>query len=141
MPLDLLFNAVPHPAWVRSFMYEQVTNAVRLAVNDETMPNRSRMQVKVNFPEVNPAFDTYRVGTILEMVRQIVLTLTIQEGKRVRVCIQQSMGLGIFTGIVELFCYICVFFYLYIDSLIHTFGWSAFLCRIRFCDTLVIIFF
>eukprot|EP00596_Hydrurales_sp_CCMP1899_P005921 CAMPEP_0119045992 /NCGR_PEP_ID=MMETSP1177-20130426/43738_1 /TAXON_ID=2985 /ORGANISM="Ochromonas sp, Strain CCMP1899" /LENGTH=214 /DNA_ID=CAMNT_0007018535 /DNA_START=719 /DNA_END=1360 /DNA_ORIENTATION=- len=63
------------------------------------MPNRSRMQVKVNFPEVNPAFDTYRVGTILEMVRQIVLTLTIQEGKRVRVCIQQSMGLGIFTGL------------------------------------------
>jgi adenylate kinase len=54
--------------------------------------------IKVNFPEVNPAFDTYRVGTILEMVRQIVLTLTIQEGKRVRVCIQQSMGLGIFTG-------------------------------------------
>mmetsp|Transcript_2988 Transcript_2988/g.3129 ORF Transcript_2988/g.3129 Transcript_2988/m.3129 type:complete len:449 (+) Transcript_2988:231-1577(+) len=99
MPLDLLFNAVPHPAWVRSYMYEQVTTAVRLAVNDETMPNRSRMQVKVNFPEVNPAFDTYRVGTILEMVRQIVLTLTIQEGKRVRVCIQQSMGLGIFTGL------------------------------------------
>jgi hypothetical protein len=48
MPLDLLFNAVPHPAWVRSFMYEQVTSAVRLAVNDETIPNRSRMQVKVS---------------------------------------------------------------------------------------------
>jgi hypothetical protein len=30
---------------------------------------------------------------------------------------------------------------LYIDSLTYVFGWSAFLCRIRFCDTLVVIFF
>jgi hypothetical protein len=30
--------------------------------------------------------------------------------------------------------YICVFF-LYVDSLTYAFGWSAFLCRIRFCDT------
>lgn len=80
-------------------MYEAVTNAVRLAVNDDTIPNRSRMQVKINFPEVNPAFDTYRVGTILEMVRQVVLALTLQEGKRVRVCVQQPLGEGIFTGL------------------------------------------
>ena len=31
--------------------------------------NKSRMQIKVNFPEVNPAFDTYRLGTVLEMVK------------------------------------------------------------------------
>lgn len=33
--------------------------------------NKSRMQIKVNFPEVNPAFDTYRLGTVLEMVKTV----------------------------------------------------------------------
>jgi hypothetical protein len=42
--------------------------------------------------------------------------------------------------IVGLFCYICIFFHLYVVSLTYAFSWSAFLCRIRFCDTLVIIF-
>jgi hypothetical protein len=37
--------------------------------------------------------------------------------------------------IVGLFCY--VFYYLYIDSFTCAFGCSAFLCRIRFCNTLV----
>jgi hypothetical protein len=37
--------------------------------------------------------------------------------------------------IIVLFCYICYFYYLYVVSLIYAFGWSAFLCRIRFCDT------
>jgi hypothetical protein len=43
--------------------------------------------------------------------------------------------------VVEEVCYICIFYYLYVDSLTHAFGWSAYLCRIRFCDNLVVIFF
>jgi hypothetical protein len=44
-----------------------------------------------------------------------------------------------------LFSYICSvislsFFILYVDSLTYVFGWSSFSCRIRFCDTLVVIF-
>jgi hypothetical protein len=31
--------------------------------------------------------------------------------------------------------------YLYVDSLTYAFGWSVFMCSIRFCDTLVEIFF
>ena len=54
------------------------------------------MQMKVNFPEVNPAFDTYRIGTVLEMVRHTVLALAVEEGKRVRICVQQSLGEGMF---------------------------------------------
>jgi hypothetical protein len=38
-------------------------------------------------------------------------------------------------------CCICIFNYLHVDSLTYAFGWSAFLCRIRFCDTLFVIFF
>jgi hypothetical protein len=33
------------------------------------------------------------------------------------------------------------FYFLYVDSRTYAFGWSAFLCRIRFYDTLVVIFF
>jgi hypothetical protein len=42
--------------------------------------------------------------------------------------------------VVGLFCYIFIFYYLYVDSLTYVLGWSAFLCRIGFCDTLVVIF-
>jgi len=99
VPLDFLFNNVPHPTWVRAYLYDAATTAVLRAVNDEKIRDKSRLQVKVNFPEVNPAFDTYRIGTILEMVRAMVLALTCDEGKRVRVCVQQSLGEGVFTGL------------------------------------------
>ena len=48
---------------------------------------------------MNPAFDTYRVGTVLECVRHLVLALAIEERKRVRICVQQSLGEGVFTGL------------------------------------------
>jgi adenylate kinase len=41
---------------------------------------------------------SFRVATILEMVRTIVIRL-VEQNLRVRVCVQQSMGVGIFTGI------------------------------------------
>jgi hypothetical protein len=37
--------------------------------------------------------------------------------------------------------YICIFYYLYVDSITHAFGWSVFLCRIRFCDILSLLSF
>ena len=56
-------------------MYESVALAVRRVINEKDTDIlksenivKSRMQIKVNFPEVNPAFDTYRIGTVLEMV-------------------------------------------------------------------------
>ena len=42
--------------------------------------------------QVNPAFDTYRIGTIIEMVRSMALALAEEEGLRVRVCVQQPLG-------------------------------------------------
>jgi hypothetical protein len=55
--------------------------------------------------------------------------------------LQVSIFLYFFMGglfwlfIVWLFYYICIFYYLYVDSFTSAFGWSTFLCRIRFCDT------
>ena len=99
LPVDFRWNEVPHQSWVRSYLYESATNAVVKALtygNNEL--KKSRMKVSVNFPEVNPAFDTYRIGTLLEMIRHLVLVLTCDEGKRVRVCVQQSLGEGVFAG-------------------------------------------
>lgn len=57
-----------------------MSNAVREVINEKDSEklkseniNKSRMQIKVNFPEVNPAFDTYRLGTVLEMVKSFSL--------------------------------------------------------------------
>ena len=100
MPLDFKFNNVPHPPWVRNYIYQRSTQAVLRAVNDDTISsfNKSRLQLKFNVPEVNPAFDTYRLGTLLEMVREMVLALTVGEGRKVKVCVQQALGEGIFVG-------------------------------------------
>ena len=40
----------------------------------------------------------YRIGTLLEIARAMTITLA-EQNLRVRVCVQQSMGVGIFTGV------------------------------------------
>jgi hypothetical protein len=98
LPLDFRFNDVPHAAWVRAYIYDMAANAFAQAINDPSIPNKSRLQMHVNVPEVNPAFDTYRIGTMLEMVRRMALTAAYQ-GKNVRICVQQALGEGIFVGL------------------------------------------
>ena len=39
--------------------------------------------------------DVYRIGTLLELARQLASTLA-QDGAHVKVCVQQSMGAGVF---------------------------------------------
>ena len=39
--------------------------------------------------------DVYRIGTLLEMVREMAYQLAV-DGKLVKVCVQQSMGQGVF---------------------------------------------
>ena len=76
MPLDFKFNNVPHPAWVRSYLYDgelryicygpcaaiptvcyrpsptAAAEAVLRAVSDPSIQDKSRLQMRVNFPEV-----------------------------------------------------------------------------------------
>ena len=98
MPSNFRWNDVPHEKWVRSYLYTAASNAFSKAITDPTIATKSKLQIKVNFPEVNPAFDTYRLGTILEMVRDIALSQA-YEGKNVRICVQQPLGEGIFVGL------------------------------------------
>lgn len=39
--------------------------------------------------------DVYRIGTLLELAREIASALA-QDGAHVKVCVQQSMGQGVF---------------------------------------------
>jgi len=100
LPLDFRWNEVPHQDWVRSYLYNAATDAVVKALREPRMVGNGsgRWKISVNFPEVNPAYDTYRIGTILEMIRSMALALAVQEGKKVRICVQQSLGEGVFAG-------------------------------------------
>jgi hypothetical protein len=40
----------------------------------------------------------YRIGTLLELVREVATALA-ADGKRVKVCVQQAMGQGVFQGL------------------------------------------
>lgn len=50
---------------------------------------------RCTIPELNPEMDVYRIGTMLEMAREIAWQLA-QDGRSVKVCVQQSMGQGVF---------------------------------------------
>ena len=52
-------------------------------------------------PELNTEMDVYRIGTMLEMVREVAMAIAV-DGRRVKVCVQQALGQGIFTVISRL---------------------------------------
>jgi hypothetical protein len=51
LPLDFKFNEVPHAQWFRAYIYDSVKTAVLKAIYDVNFSQKSRMQVKLNFPE------------------------------------------------------------------------------------------
>ena len=98
---NLYLNQVPHNRYVRQYFYEMAANAVLESVvlcaqQPDVLSNR--MQVISMFPETNPSMDSYRIGTLLELTRTIAIKL-VEQNLRVRICVQGSMGVGIFTGL------------------------------------------
>jgi adenylate kinase len=99
LPPNMYLNQVPHNRFVRQYFYDAASDAVLDAVIQCSQGRTgNRMQLLVQFPELNPDMDSYRIGTLLEMVRAIAIRLA-EQNVRVRVCVQQSMGVGIFTGL------------------------------------------
>lgn len=43
--------------------------------------------------------DTFRVGTMLELVREVSIRVAVVMGKRVKICVQGPLGQGIFAGL------------------------------------------
>ncbi|OMO52336.1 Adenylate kinase [Corchorus capsularis] len=86
-------NNIPHSREIRNYFYDDVLQSTQRAVND----GRTRLKVEINIPELNPEMDVYRIGTLMELVRVIALSFA-DDGKRVKVCVQGSMGEGALAG-------------------------------------------
>ncbi|XP_021319891.1 probable adenylate kinase 5, chloroplastic isoform X3 [Sorghum bicolor] len=87
-------NNIPHSREIREYFYNDVVKATKLAIEDK----KTRLQIDINIPELNPEVDVYRIGTLMELVRELSLSFA-DDGKRVKVCVQGSMGQGAFAGI------------------------------------------
>jgi len=96
---NMYLNQCPHNRYVRKYFYGMVADAtLEAAILCSQGKISNRMKITAMFPEMNPSMDSYRIGTILEMVRTIAIKLC-EQNLRVRVCVQGSMGVGIFTGV------------------------------------------
>ncbi|XP_025820231.1 probable adenylate kinase 5, chloroplastic isoform X2 [Panicum hallii] len=87
-------NNIPHSREIRKYFYDDVLHATKRAIEDK----KTRLQIDINIPELNPEMDVYRIGTLMELVRELSLSFA-DDGKRVKVCVQGSMGQGAFAGI------------------------------------------
>ncbi|ERN10377.1 hypothetical protein AMTR_s00026p00112660 [Amborella trichopoda] len=86
-------NNIPHSREIREYFYEDVLQAIQRALEN----GRIRLKVENNIPELNPEMDVYRIGTLMELVRTLALSFA-DDGKRVKVCVQGSMGEGALSG-------------------------------------------
>ncbi|XP_021745454.1 adenylate kinase 5, chloroplastic-like isoform X2 [Chenopodium quinoa] len=86
-------NNIPHSREIREYFYEDVLQATLRAVKD----GKRRLKVEISIPELDPSTDVYRIGTLMELVRVIALSFA-DDGKRVKVCVQGSMGEGALAG-------------------------------------------
>jgi hypothetical protein len=87
-------NSTPHPREMRRYFYSDAAESASRALK----AGRSRMSLFCTVPELNPEMDVYRVGTLLEWVREVA-TRVAEDGARVKVCVQGSMGQGVFQGL------------------------------------------
>jgi adenylate kinase len=114
LPADWRLNATPHPPAVRHVFYDDVQAALVAALRQRDVP--SRLRVTVQPPELNQAMDVYRGATLLELTRELAIWLATEgtlrtgddaadqpppglRGLNVRVCVQGSMGAGVFQGL------------------------------------------
>ncbi|KAL7259675.1 hypothetical protein ACSBR1_005543 [Camellia fascicularis] len=86
-------NNIPHSREIREYFYDDVLQATQRAIDD----GKTRLKVEINIPELNPEMDVYRIGTLMELVRVLALNFA-DDGKRIKVCVQGSMGEGALAG-------------------------------------------
>jgi len=90
-------NTTPHARDSRQMFYQDASEAVVAAVESPTI---SRCSMVLQIPETNIEGDVYRVGTLLELARNMATgVIRSQKKKCVKLCVQQSLGEGIFTGL------------------------------------------
>ena len=90
-------NTIPHPRETRYWFYNDCVSALEKALEEGDTDTGRLLSLKCTIPELNQNFDVYRVGTLLECVRELTTMLS-SRGKRCKVCVQQSLGQGVFCG-------------------------------------------
>lgn len=95
LPDDLWLNTTPYSHEVRNLFYDDIVHAMQAAVAQD---GTGLFKVTASPPELNMEMDSYRVGTLLELVRAAGLGFA-SHGLRVRCCVQGSMGEGGFAGV------------------------------------------
>ncbi|KAL4425639.1 hypothetical protein ABPG75_009655 [Micractinium tetrahymenae] len=86
-------NTIPHERSTRQYFYRDLVAAVLKTV----AAGEKRMVARCTIPELNTEFDVYRIGTLLELVREVATALA-ADGRTVKVCVQQALGQGVFQG-------------------------------------------
>ncbi|XP_058206937.1 adenylate kinase 5, chloroplastic isoform X5 [Rhododendron vialii] len=86
-------NNIPHSRDIRKYFYDDVLQGTKRAIED----GKTRLKVEISIPELNPEMDVYRIGTLMELVRVLALNFA-DDGKRIKVCVQGSMGEGALAG-------------------------------------------
>eukprot|EP00252_Welwitschia_mirabilis_P001389 TRINITY_DN1125_c0_g1_i2.p1 TRINITY_DN1125_c0_g1~~TRINITY_DN1125_c0_g1_i2.p1 ORF type:complete len:464 (-),score=107.75 TRINITY_DN1125_c0_g1_i2:334-1725(-) len=86
-------NNIPHSREIRQYFYEDVCAATIRAVEDGI----TRLKIDIGIPELNPNTDVFRIGTLMELVREIALHFA-YDGRYVKVCVQNPMGEGALVG-------------------------------------------
>ncbi|KAG5559512.1 hypothetical protein RHGRI_009141 [Rhododendron griersonianum] len=86
-------NNIPHSRDIRKYFYDDVLQGTKRAIED----GKTRLKVEISIPELNPEMDVYRIGTLMELVRVLALKFA-DDGKRIKVCVQGSMGEGALAG-------------------------------------------
>jgi adenylate kinase len=101
VPANLFLNEVPCDPDIRDWFYRDVCDALQVALQDESLlaASKGRLVVEAVPPELNLEMDTFLSGTMLELVREMAFRVAVVMNKRVRICIQGSLGEGIFTGL------------------------------------------
>ncbi|KAL5985481.1 hypothetical protein ACLOJK_027465 [Asimina triloba] len=72
-------NNIPHSREIRKYFYDDILQATQRAVEG----GRIRMKVEINIPELNPEMDVYRIGTLMELARELALSFA-DDGKHVK---------------------------------------------------------
>ena len=95
MEIPTRLNTIPHERSTRYWFYNDCVSSVEASLNDT---KNTLVSLSCTIPELNQNFDVYRVGTLLELVRELTTSLGQTKGRKCKVCVQQSLGQGVFCG-------------------------------------------
>ena len=85
-------NTLQHTATHCNTLQHTATHCnalVQVALEDEALLTscKGRLKIECVPPELNPEMDTFRSGSMLELVRELALRVAVVGNKRVKVCV------------------------------------------------------